>query len=61
MLALVGAIICKVSHNLSSSNSPRARQLLVIIFGDFGDWAAHQTVLSVAINSYSEILAALQT
>ena len=30
-------------------------------FDDFGGWAAHQTVFFVAFNSYSEILAALQT
>ena len=62
-LTLVGAIACKVSHNLSSCNPPRAINRIVIISitsDNFVGWAAHQTVFSVACNSDSKILATLQ-
>ena len=38
----------------------RPRKLLVITFDDFVGWAAHNTVFSVACNSDSDIMAALQ-
>ena len=59
-LTLVGAIVCKMPHNLSARNLPRARTFC-ITFDDFVGWAAHQTVFSVACNSNSYILATLQT
>ena len=39
----------------------RELKTLCITFDDFVGWAAHQTVFSVACNSDSEKLAALQT
>ena len=51
-----------MSHNLSSCNAPIARKTLYLVtFDDFGTWAVHQTVFSVACDSDSEILAVLQT
>ena len=35
--------------------------IIVSLFDDFGGWTAHQAVFSVACNSDSEMLAALQT
>ena len=43
---LVGAIACKVSHNLSSCNPPRQEleNVFCITFDDFVGWAEHETV-----------------
>ena len=41
---LVGAIACKVSHNVASCDPPRARQLLGVTLDDFVGRAVHQTV-----------------
>ena len=48
---IVGAIACKMSHDLSSCNPPKA-SIFGISFDDFVGWATHQTVFSVAFNSY---------
>ena len=56
---LVGAIVLKVSHNLSSCYPPRARKLLVllltILLHSMG--STSDSLLSVACNSDSEIRA----
>ena len=63
VLILVGVMACKVSHNLFSCNSPRARKRLAYLLMTLqvGGWGAHQTIFSVACNSNSGILASLQT
>ena len=55
MLTLVGAIACKVSHNLSSCYPPRARKLLVSLF--FMTLVHGQHI----IRQSSEIMSALRT
>ena len=62
-MTLVGAIACKVPHNLSSCNSPRARKLLLSLLMTLVDGQhIRQSFLVTCINnSYYEILAALQT
>ena len=46
---------------LSSCNPPRSRNNIVSLFDGFVGWTAHQAVFSVACNSNSATLAALQT
>ena len=60
VLTLVGAIVCKVSHSLSSCNAPRARRLNVSLLMTLVDGQHHQTVFFVACNSDSSTLAVLQ-
>ena len=61
----IGRCHCKMSHNFSSFNPPititRAIRnfLYSITFDDYVDWAALQTVETVACNTDFEILAAL--
>ena len=51
---------CRI-NNLSSCNPRIVRNSFrVLFYYDFIEWAAHQTVFSIACNSDYEILAALQ-
>ena len=46
---------------MSSCSPPIYRKPVSVTFDDFGGWAAHPPVFSVACNSVFEMLAALQT
>ena len=61
-MTLVGAIACNVSHNLSSCNPPIARKRFESHLMTMLDRQQHiRQSFSVACNSDSEIMAALQT